>query len=227
MNSNQSQSDLKAQSACRLFRSAFISLLTLPIFLSFFSPSTCPQIPLFSISSGSLLTCGALVLASYQLRKGNKAEFNRALRWRVGFQGITVLSAVVGSLYYGAKATQSSDPNSAKVETMPGRPATNFQVERAEEKKKEDGIMFRQRMKEMEDKDVKERRMVEDALMGESAKGTGKSGSEKREGSLFRNWFGSGDASGDASGKKEEVRENKSPLRDEKGRPIIGMDSRR
>ncbi|PWN26543.1 hypothetical protein BDZ90DRAFT_208386, partial [Jaminaea rosea] len=50
---------------------------------------------------GCLLTCGALIVASNHLRKGNRDAFNRSLRWRIYFQGLTVVAAAGGAWYYG------------------------------------------------------------------------------------------------------------------------------
>ncbi|PWN54127.1 hypothetical protein IE53DRAFT_307242, partial [Violaceomyces palustris] len=56
---------------------------------------------------GSLLTCGALIVASNHLRTGNRAKFNQALRWRVGFQAMTLVAALAGTYYYGQKSSSN------------------------------------------------------------------------------------------------------------------------
>lgn len=59
---------------------------------------------------------------------------NRALRWRIYFQGITVAAAVAGLWYYepNLAAPSPSLPAESKVyqsiPTAPGRPPTNSQV---------------------------------------------------------------------------------------------------
>ncbi|KDN53614.1 hypothetical protein K437DRAFT_265668 [Tilletiaria anomala UBC 951] len=126
---------------------------------------------------GSLLTCGALIAASNHLRKGNRDQFQRALRWRVGLQGLTVVAAVAGSLYYGAAAgpSSTSSPSSTKlcpsasdapapstsmstgastsdtlssITTVPGRPATTLQASRAAERREEDRALLAERIRE-------------------------------------------------------------------------------
>lgn len=59
---------------------------------------------------------------------------NRALRWRIYFQGITVAAAVAGLWYYepNLAAPPPSLPSESKIyegiTTSPGRPPTNSQV---------------------------------------------------------------------------------------------------
>lgn len=76
--------------------------------------------------------------------------------------------------------------------------------------------------------------MVERALMGESASASNRenldSSSQTQDqnsssGSFFRSWFGSGKGNNG----QEQISEdsNKGPMRDSRGRPIIGQDSRR
>lgn len=50
---------------------------------------------------GILATCIAFVGATRQLRSGNRASFNRFLRFRVIAQGLTIAACVGGSYYYG------------------------------------------------------------------------------------------------------------------------------
>lgn len=54
---------------------------------------------------GALATVVALVLASNSMRKGDRANFNVWLRWRVAAQGATVLAALGGSWYYSEGAS--------------------------------------------------------------------------------------------------------------------------
>ncbi|WFD35512.1 Respiratory supercomplex factor 1, mitochondrial [Malassezia cuniculi] len=62
-----------------------------------------PLVPL-----GSLATCGALMYATYYMRQGNRDNFQKALRWRIVFQGVTVVAAAV-SLYYYRPAPRTAD----------------------------------------------------------------------------------------------------------------------
>ncbi|KAF9078020.1 hypoxia induced protein conserved region-domain-containing protein [Rhodocollybia butyracea] len=55
-----------------------------------------PWVPL-----GSLVTAGALIMAAVRLRQGNSRKFQVWLRYRVGFQALTIF-AILGGLYkYG------------------------------------------------------------------------------------------------------------------------------
>ncbi|KAE8221943.1 hypothetical protein CF319_g4786 [Tilletia indica] len=116
---------------------------------------------------GSLLTCAALIAASHQLRKGNREQFNRALRWRVGFQGLTVVAAVAGSLYYAqpalSKVSSPGEDDLPNITTSPGRPATVLQIERAQERQHEERSALRRRLREAEDLHAEEQRQREAA----------------------------------------------------------------
>ncbi|CAD6573438.1 MAG: Respiratory supercomplex factor 1, mitochondrial [Cyphobasidiales sp. Tagirdzhanova-0007] len=57
-----------------------------------------PAVPI-----GMALTTVALIGAGQSMRKGNRAQFNRMLRFRVAAQGFTVLAALGGSIYYGER----------------------------------------------------------------------------------------------------------------------------
>ncbi|KAE8269693.1 hypothetical protein A4X09_0g2643 [Tilletia walkeri] len=123
---------------------------------------------------GSLLTCAALIAASHQLRKGNREQFNRALRWRVGFQGLTVVAAVAGSLYYAqpalSKAASSgNDDNLPNITTSPGRPATVLQIERAQERQHEERSALRRRLREAEDLHAEEQQRQREAAASAAA----------------------------------------------------------
>ncbi|GAA5943602.1 hypothetical protein JCM3775_005823 [Rhodotorula graminis] len=54
-----------------------------------------PLVPL-----GCFATVAALLGASSALQKGNRNQFNKMLRLRVAAQGVTVIAALGGSLYY-------------------------------------------------------------------------------------------------------------------------------
>lgn len=91
-------------------------------------------------ASGCLLTCAALVVATHHLRKGNREKLNQAFRWRIYFQGITVVGALGGLWYYDSNAAapvppppsrEAKDPTAQayhSIATAPGRPPTNSQV---------------------------------------------------------------------------------------------------
>lgn len=59
-----------------------------------------PQVPL-----GALLTTGAVILAGKSLQLGQKKDAQRWFRYRVGFQGFTILALVIGGYIYGSNTT--------------------------------------------------------------------------------------------------------------------------
>ncbi|KAK9761997.1 Respiratory supercomplex factor 1, mitochondrial [Basidiobolus ranarum] len=52
------------------------------------------------VTIGCLGTVGALISATFNLRRGNRVMGQRMLRYRVIFQGFTLLAAIGGSVYY-------------------------------------------------------------------------------------------------------------------------------
>lgn len=128
------------------------------------------------VVAGSLLTCGALIAASNHLRSGNRDQFNRALRWRVGFQGLTVLAALLGSFYYGQQAASSTPapPPTASsaplpqgaVTTLPGRGPTVWQQTRADERAHKDRTEFEGRVGQALDRELNDDKRLEEALLG-------------------------------------------------------------
>lgn len=153
----------------------------------------CHALPCFLHShAGSLLTCGALVIASHQLRVGNRKAFNRALRWRIYFQGLTAIAAVGGVYYYGlakpaippevalgadgqpldpaAAAAAAASPYS-NVATIPGRPPTNLQVNKQGDREAQSRREWEERMRDAQKREAEaeDQRRLEAALL----KGTG------------------------------------------------------
>lgn len=120
---------------------------------------------------GSLLTCGALIVASHHLRTGNRAQFQKALRWRVGLQGLTVVAAVAGTFYLGS-GTPAETSEASKIATSPGRPVTIHQAARAEERREAERVILRERLRQAEIKtEQDEKRRAEEALLKPSGQG--------------------------------------------------------
>lgn len=121
------------------------------------------------VVTGSLLTCGALVIASHHLRTGNRAQFQKALRWRVGLQGLTVVAAVGGTFYLGSGKPAESNTGSGDVTgiaTIPGRPATVHQAQRAEERREAERISLKERLRQAEIQTERdEQKRAEEALL--------------------------------------------------------------
>ena len=146
------------------------------------------------------MTCGALIAASNHLRRGDRDQFQKALRWRVGLQGLTVAAAVVGSLYYNQKVNQAppapfdpqTTPSEASANAVPSqsaRPVNKWQQMRAEERAHKSRTEFGERLAtatERESMDMD--KAIEEALLG----------------------------------KEEEI-----PAASKRQRPIVGQDSRR
>lgn len=59
----------------------------------------CKQQPLVPI--GTLLTTGAVIMAAQNIRLGNSRKAQYFFRWRVVFQGATLVALVAGSFLYG------------------------------------------------------------------------------------------------------------------------------
>lgn len=122
------------------------------------------------------MTCGALIVASNHLRTGNRDQFNKALRWRVGFQGLTILAALAGSLYYGRQSAASvpvppATPLDAPLQhgtvtTLPGRGPTQWQQMRAEERAVKDRDGFEDRVDQALDRELNDDKRLEEALLG-------------------------------------------------------------
>ncbi|KAG0669868.1 Respiratory supercomplex factor 1, mitochondrial [Maudiozyma exigua] len=58
----------------------------------------CKQQPLVPI--GCILTTGAVVMAAQNIRLGNSRKAQNFFRWRIAFQGATLLALVAGSFLY-------------------------------------------------------------------------------------------------------------------------------
>ena len=103
---------------------------------------------------GSLLTCGALIVASNHLRTGNRDSFNKALRWRVGFQGLTVLAALLGSLYYQQTTQLTTTPKTS-----------TWQQSRANERAQKQKDDFNSRLLHAQNESYDDKKL-EDSLLG-------------------------------------------------------------
>ncbi|CAO1616883.1 unnamed protein product [Parajaminaea phylloscopi] len=194
------------------------------------------QEPLVPI--GSLLTIGALTVASHYLRTGNRASFNRALRWRIYFQGLTVVAAIGGVYYYGSgqaatppapagdssssSASGSSASAYSSIATTPGRPPTNHQVAKAEDRDRKTRAEWEERFRtaQQQQDERAEQKALEEALL----KGTGMSlNAADRDavgaGSLARPKVCEGEAA-------DGARASESSTTPSKPRPVIGQDRR-
>ncbi|GAA5868908.1 hypothetical protein JCM5296_003457 [Sporobolomyces johnsonii] len=66
---------------------------------------------------GCAATVAALLAASSALQKGNRTQFNKFLRYRVAAQGLTVVAALGGSIYYqGQRRAERAATEQAKLE---------------------------------------------------------------------------------------------------------------
>ena len=150
---------------------------------------------LASVSSGCALTMGALLVASYHLRKGNRPQLNRALRWRIYFHGLTMVSAVGGLWYYdsnkaapvppAAASTPSSSsplspssPEAAQSQSAarevyqsiakaPGRPPTNSQVSKQQHRQVSTRQEWEERFRAAQDREdaQHDQKKLEEALL--------------------------------------------------------------
>jgi hypothetical protein len=119
--------------------------------------------------SGSFATCGALIAASHYLRTGNRENFQRALRWRVGLQGLTVVAAVIGTVYLGSGSPAAPSDSNGSISTQPGRPATVSQTAKLDERRAEERAQLQARLREAElREEQEEKRRAEQVLMAGS-----------------------------------------------------------
>lgn len=84
-----------------------------------------------------MLTAAALTYATVQLRRGNRDNFQRALRYRVLFQTVTVVAAAA-SLYYlrapKSRVPEEPGPDGKPQKLLPWNPEKIEQRERDNEK---------------------------------------------------------------------------------------------
>ena len=59
------------------------------------------------VSTGVLLTCGAVTMAIKSIRNGNRAAAQKWFRYRVVFQAFTIAVLVTGGIFYGNKSKAS------------------------------------------------------------------------------------------------------------------------
>ncbi|KAK9898825.1 hypothetical protein P389DRAFT_39220 [Cystobasidium minutum MCA 4210] len=68
---------------------------------------------------GLVLTTAALIMATRSMRQGNRAQFNRMLRFRVAAQAFTVVAALGGSIWYGeARRKEKADEKLARSKSL-------------------------------------------------------------------------------------------------------------
>ncbi|WFC97895.1 Respiratory supercomplex factor 1, mitochondrial [Malassezia yamatoensis] len=113
---------------------------------------------------GCVLTTVALTYASYALRKGNRETFQRALRYRVLFQTVTVVAAAASLFFIKAPPTSTPAP---KEDGSPGE-MPKWNQDRLEQREKENKVDWANRFREAHARDQREnaaiKRMVEEEL---------------------------------------------------------------
>lgn len=113
---------------------------------------------------GSVLTAAALTYATFQLRRGNQKLFQRALRYRVAFQAVTVGTAAVGLLYFRTPKSRVPEPG------PDGRPQKldAWNPDKIERRERETEAEWRSRMAGAQSRDDREmqaiERMVQEAV---------------------------------------------------------------
>lgn len=113
---------------------------------------------------GSLLTCGALIYASGQLKSGNRETFQRALRWRVIFQTLTVAAAAASLFFFKPPTAQVPPPN---ADGSPA-PMPYWNKEKEERRAAEHDLEWRRRFQDAHARDEREnaavQRMVQEEI---------------------------------------------------------------
>lgn len=114
--------------------------------------------------AGCLLTTVALTYASIQLRKGNRHLFQRALRYRVLFQTLTVGAAGVGLLMFEAPKTKVLPPSE---DGTPGK-VQYWNQDKIDQRETESKVDWAKRYREAHARDEREnaaiQRMIEEEL---------------------------------------------------------------
>lgn len=130
---------------------------------------------------GSVLTTIALTYASIQLRKGNRDKFQSALRWRVGFQAITV-AAAAASLFYLKRPKSRVPPPGPDGKPQKLEP---WNPEKAEARERASDDEHRARISHAQSRDAREdsavRRMIEEAIKKREAEEAAAAEAKKKE----------------------------------------------
>jgi IS5 family transposase len=84
-------------------------------------------------------------------------------------QGLTVVAAVGGTYYLGSGSPADPSTSSgdiSKIATVPGRPATVFQAQKAEERREEERAALKERFRQAElQSERDEQKRAEEALL--------------------------------------------------------------
>jgi membrane carboxypeptidase/penicillin-binding protein PbpC len=82
------------------------------------------------------------------------------------------VAAVGGTFYLGSGSPAPSLPETAQIATIPGRPATVHQSQKAEERREAERALLRERLREAEIKsELEQKRRAEEALLRPGGEG--------------------------------------------------------